>query len=60
MVNIKKLRIVKCTLGSRTYYVIQFKWLFGWSRFNDYEYATLDDALKVVNYHACTKEQVWP
>jgi hypothetical protein len=60
MVNIKKLRIVKCTMGRSTYYVIQLKGLFRWSRFNGYEYAALDDALRVVNYYAHTKEQVWP
>lgn len=60
MVKPNKMRVVKVTLLKRVYYVIEVKSLFWWIRYNDYEYDTLEQALKVIQYKRCVKEQVWP
>lgn len=60
MVKPNKIRVVKTTSPGGTSYAIQVKVMFWWVRYNDYDYATLEDALKVVNYKLYTQEQVWP
>lgn len=60
MVKPNKIRVVKVTSLKRVYYAIEVKALFWWFRYNDYEYVTLEQALRVIQYKRCVKEQVWP
>ena len=60
MVKPNKIRITKTTSPGSTSYTIQIKFMFWWMRYYDYDFDTLEDALKVVNYKTHTQEQVWP
>lgn len=60
MVKPNKIRVVKTTSSGGTSYAIQIKLLFWWVRYYDYDFDTLEDALKVVNYKTHIQEQVWP
>lgn len=60
MVKPNKIRVVKTTSPGGTSYAIQIKLMFWWVRYYDYEFDTLEGALKVINYITHTQEQVWP
>ena len=47
----------KAALLKRIYSVIKVKLLLWWIRHNDYDYDTLEQALKVIYYRRYLKEQ---
>ncbi len=53
-------RVIKFKGHGNEYYVIERKSLWTWLRFSDVDFSSLEEALRVIDYHTSYKEQVWP
>lgn len=53
-------RVIKFKGYGKEHYVIERKFLWTWLRFSDADFSSLEEALRVIEYHTAYKEQVWP